>query len=115
MSMLLAMAWAMMMRSKGSRWMSGSSRMRKVVCSSMGRDSMRCRCLLIVMYLSGVSDRMMCPFPYLMTISQADAALKKTWLLGWAIALRAVALSLGSSSTNQMKATVSSKSFKWGS
>ena len=49
---------------------------------------------------------------YLMTISQADAAVRKTWLLGWTIALRAVALSLGSSSTNWMKATVSSKSFK---
>ena len=49
MSMSLVMACAMMMRSKGSRWMSGSSRMRKVVCSSMGRDLMRCRCLLEVM------------------------------------------------------------------
>ena len=67
---VLAMAWAMMMRSKGSRWMSGSWRTPRVARSSMGRESMRWRCRLIVMYLSGVSDRRMCPFPYLETIAK---------------------------------------------
>lgn len=99
-------AWAMSIRSKGSRWWPFSIPAAKACSKLMGSDSKRALRSRVGRLRAASSASGSLPKRYLVEISHADALLTKTSLSGLRIASRAFLDSCGSSNSHQSRVGV---------